>query len=111
MEGEVKISPLPRGSSSASVRKSRAKGKRGVANRVVSAVGRCIEQLSRLYGYALLMCGFNAVLLSGVSALPLTKWDDKGVPRSDALVVSALVALVLEYREKMCGCSTSIYAF
>ncbi len=64
---------------------------RGLAHRVVSSVGRAVEQLSRLYGYALLISGIDAVFIAGVSALPLTKWDDQGVPRADVVFTSATI--------------------
>ena len=71
----------------------REQQQRGVARRIVSSVGRSVEQLSRLYGYALLISGIDAVFIAGVSALPLTKWGDSGVPRADVVVVSAAIQL------------------
>ena len=66
---------------------------RAIARRVVSAVGRVVEQLSRLYGYAILIAAFNGIILSGISSLPFTKWDDDGVPRADALIVSGFIGV------------------
>ena len=53
-----------------------------------------LEQVSRLYGYAILIAGIHAVLVSAISALPLTKWDDVGVPRADIVVFYVLFAAV-----------------
>ena len=64
---------------------------RGLAKRIVSSFGRTVEQLSRLYGYALLVSGIDVVLLGGVSALPLTKWDDAGVPRANTVVLASAI--------------------
>ena len=64
---------------------------RGLPHRVVSSVGRAVEQLSRLYGYALLISGIDAVFIAGISALPLTKWDDQGVPRADVVCTGATI--------------------
>ena len=50
-----------------------------------------MEQLSRLYGYAFLISGIDAVFIAGVSALPLTKWDGDGVPRADVVVTTAAI--------------------
>ena len=61
-------------------------------NAVTSSLGHIIEQVSRLYGYALLIAGVDAIFLSGVSSLPLTKWDGEGVPRADTLIVSSLLS-------------------
>ena len=52
-----------------------------------------MEQLSRLYGYAIIIAAFNGIILSGISSLPFTKWDDDGVPRADALIVSGFLGV------------------
>ena len=72
-------------------RQQQQQQQRGLASRVVSSVGRAIEQLSRLYGYALLISGIDAIFIAGISALPLTKWDDQGVPRADVVFTSATI--------------------
>ena len=64
---------------------------RGITRKLVSAVGRVVEQVSRLYGYGILISGIDAVFLAGISALPLTKWDDAGVPRADVVVATAVL--------------------
>lgn len=53
-----------------------------------SVSGFIIENVSRLYGYALLISGFDSLFLSGVASLPLTKWNSTGVPRADVVAVS-----------------------
>ena len=58
---------------------------------VASTIGRLLEQCSRLYGYALLIAGIDSLFLAGVSSLPLTKWNDDGVPRADVVAVSTLL--------------------
>ena len=65
--------------------------KSGRAAFVVSTVGRVIEQLSRLWGYGILISGIDSIFLSAVSSLPLTKWDDSGVPRANTFAVSVLI--------------------
>ena len=64
---------------------------RAVARTVTSTVGRIVEQCSRLYGYAFLVSGIDSIFLAAVSSLPLTKWDDDGVPRADPFAVSTLL--------------------
>ena len=58
---------------------------------IVSSVGHIIHELSRLYGYAVLVAGVDAFVLTSVTSLPLTRWNDGGVPRADVLVVSAVI--------------------
>ena len=70
-----------------------AAGVRAIAHHVASTVGRVVEQLSRLYGYAIIIAAFNGTVLSGISSLPFTKWDDDGVPRADALIVSGFLGV------------------
>ena len=41
----------------------------------------------------MLISGIDAVFIAGVSALPLTKWGDSGVPRADVVVVNAAIQL------------------
>ncbi len=55
------------------------------------ATGRIVEKLSKLYGYAVLIAGISSIFLSGISSLPLTKWDnEEGVPHADVVVVNLL---------------------
>ena len=63
------------------------------ASRVVSNGARVIEHVSRLYGYALLIAGVDAFFVTGVSSLPLTKWDSEFVPHADIFVVSVLLGV------------------
>ena len=55
--------------------------------------GRILGRVSRLYGYSGLLSGISFLFLSGFSSLPLTKWDDKGVPRAHVELVSVLLML------------------
>ena len=56
--------------------------------------GRILGRISRLYGYSLLIAGIHSIFMSGVSLLPLTKWDgEEGVPRADVILVSLLLKL------------------
>ena len=61
------------------------------AKEVTSTVGRILEQCSKLYGYAFLVSGIDSIFLAVVSSLPLTKWNDDGVPRADPFAVSTLL--------------------
>ena len=53
-------------------------------------------QISRLYGYAILIAGVTAVAILGFSSLSLTRWDDEeAVPRADVGLVSVFLKLWL----------------
>ena len=54
--------------------------------------GRILGRVSRLYGYALLPSAISSLFVSGISSLPLTRWDD-GVPLADIGLVSVLLNL------------------
>ena len=80
-------------------RNQNAKPAVGVARQIAEAVtftaGHLIEQLSRLYGYALLIAGIESIFIVCTSSLPLTKWNDEGVPRANVFVVSTLLGIWL----------------
>ena len=58
--------------------------------------GRILGRISRLYGYSFLLSGIVSLFVSGISSLPLTKWDDEeGVPRADVALVMAVLFLWL----------------
>ena len=51
--------------------------------------GMIIGQVSRVYGYSLLISMFICLFLACFSSLPLTKWDDEdGLPRANVALVS-----------------------
>ena len=70
MEGQVRVTPerSVRQTGSPNVLQ-RAKQ---IATRVVSNGARVVEHISRLYGYALLIAGVDAVFVTGVSLTLLT---------------------------------------
>ena len=77
--------------SMASRRTQQAQGRGGVAE---PGAGRIVEQLSKLFGYSFLISSVCSIFVSGISSLPLTKWDDKDiVPHADVALVSVLLAL------------------
>ena len=86
---KIKVNP------ESEARKQNAQPAVGIARQIAEAVtftaGHLIEQLSRLYGYALLIAGIDSIFIVGVSSLPLTKWNDDGVPRADVFIVSTLL--------------------
>ena len=58
--------------------------------------GRILGRVSRLYGYSMLLSGISSLFVTGISSLPLTKWDDKdngGVPRAHNELVNVLLML------------------
>ena len=61
--------------------------------------GRILGRVSRLYGYSMLVSGISSLFMSGISSLPLTKWDGKdkegGVPRPHVELVSIILMLWL----------------
>ena len=61
---------------------------RQIARRGAHAVGRVLEQVSKIYGYSFLVSAIDGIFISGISLLPLTNWDGEGVPRADVFVVS-----------------------
>ena len=68
----------------------------GSAKPYFYGAGRILGRVSRLYGYSLLVSGISCLFVSGLSSLPLTKWDDKdkgGVPRAHVELVSVLLKL------------------
>ena len=49
-----------------------------------SIVAMVVEQLARMYGYALIGCAYNVMYALGVSALPLTNWQGDGATAASA---------------------------
>ena len=72
---------LPRSQPGREEEDQQALKEHGLLPRIVSAVGRVVEQLSKIYGYAILVSGLDSVVIIGVSTLPFTRWNDEGVPQ------------------------------
>ena len=58
--------------------KQRAHSKARQTDSLGGGGGRVIEQGSRLYGYGMLVAGFNGIVVTGIAALPLTNWNGPG---------------------------------
>ena len=97
MVNQVKVNPERNARQAAATTAVATVGRRvgQFARRVVSNGARVLEHTSRLYGYAILIAGVDAIHVTGVSSLPLTKWDGEFVPHADNFVVSVVLGVWL----------------